>query len=181
MGAQRYNLPPPNFPKMEDYQHQNSPKSTDVAGKLHSMAKIKTWKLRNSSLCNIAIFWWDSLTDWYLEFHQKAYFIANSLLVIRALNKEIRNFNYGQLPPPLLSPSLPSLPSLPSPLLICPPHPGRSTTGDASRGFGEEALKLQDWMMTKWQGWQLIGIVWGIKNKQQLASSVITGNCFSSV
>jgi len=35
MGAQRSNLPP-NFPKMEDYQRQNGPKSAKVAQKLRS-------------------------------------------------------------------------------------------------------------------------------------------------
>jgi len=51
MGAQGSNLPP-NFPKMEDYQRQNNPKSAKVARKLRSMAKIarctKMRKLRKS-------------------------------------------------------------------------------------------------------------------------------------
>jgi len=40
LSNQRSNLPP-NLPKMEHYQRQNSPKSGKVARKLRSMAKIE--------------------------------------------------------------------------------------------------------------------------------------------
>ena len=99
MGAQRSNLPP-NFLKIENYQHQNSPKSAEVARNLRSMEKLhgctKTRKLckscapqhRNFLVGLIAKYWW------YCQFYDKMWKIGEGVVGFWPLTNSILLFRF---------------------------------------------------------------------------------------
>jgi len=62
---------PPNFPKIEDYQRQNSQKSAKVAWKLRAMAKI-VWLRENTTVAHMGgdLFWKVGMLKYIAEDHR---------------------------------------------------------------------------------------------------------------